>query len=150
MTPMTPSDLNAMVAERVMQWMWKRDQRIWRAGPLKGQTSGEPYRYLVPPDSMFRDHTPWDGKEQCEISTDFHSVPAYSTDISAAFLVVEKMQERLGKGWVFSLDSSDGKCSQPMWCARFRYFVDSSDGYCAQDDSLPRAICLAALKALGE
>lgn len=61
--------------------------------------------------------------------------------IMFAFQVVEKMRE-LGYGVVIQ-DS----------CARLPWYVEFDDGHRdgeAKDESLPRALCLAALKATGE
>lgn len=70
-----------------------------------------------------------------------------STSVAQAFnFVVEKMRERLGKGWSFTADTNDGFDSGPEWRAIFSRFGPKS--YQAESDSLPEAICLAALRAV--
>lgn len=74
-------------------------------------------------------------------------IPApYSTDIAAAFLVVEKLR---ADGWRFSLDDSgaDGQTWEAWFCRDW-------DGeswavtVCEKAASMEHAICLAALAAL--
>ena len=71
--------------------------------------------------------------------------PEYSTDISAAWEVVNK----LSGGFYFSIDGQwrsqlTGKIS---WRSRFK---PSLDAPYISGDTAPHAICLAALKAVGE
>ena len=68
--------------------------------------------------------------------------PSYSEDISAAFLVVEKMRER---GFQFELI----RFCDDQWRARFCDRTYVIDGVAASVDSAPEAICRAALAALG-
>jgi len=73
-----------------------------------------------------------------------HPVPPYSTDIAAAFLVVEEMRRR---GWRYTLRDArnrDGFCHEAQF--------DNHKGVLEfeQDTTSPsRAICIAALRALG-
>lgn len=69
-------------------------------------------------------------------------VPAYSTDISAAWLVVEKMQDN---DWAFILDNMEDFIGN--WQA---HFEKDKSGWSADSESAPHAICLAALKAIIE
>jgi hypothetical protein len=74
---------------------------------------------------------------------------AYSTDLAAAFLVVESMRNRTVKAWFVRLEDiafDDPICPVGRWSCEFRHGDDSGR---AVDLSLPRAICLAALAALG-
>jgi len=84
-------------------------------------------------------------------------LPCYSTDIAAAWQVVDTMRER-GHPWVF-LDLLDGGVPgvpEPRWCAGFDATLDQRD--CARrnlemdgegDGDTPAvAICRAALKAV--
>ncbi len=66
-------------------------------------------------------------------------IEAYSTDIAAAFMVVEKIPYHLK---LTEYNPDDG----PQWTARFQ-----NNGVPAQAeaDTIPLAICLAALKAKG-
>ena len=62
----------------------------------------------------------------------------YSTDIATAFGVVGAMRER---GFVFWCD-----CEAVTWSAEFAKGMGDVIG--AYDESLPRAICIAALRAI--
>jgi len=69
------------------------------------------------------------------------NIPRYSTDISAAWEVVEKMRQ-LKHGVVIA-----DTCGQAPWV------VDFDNGQLdatVENESLPLAICLAALKCVGE
>ena len=65
----------------------------------------------------------------------YASLKRYSTDIAAAWEVVEKMRE---DGFLVALYRSAG-----AWIA------DTNPGY-GKSDTAPHAICLAALRAVGE
>jgi len=122
---MTDRELDAMVAEHVMGWY--RTAMDWFV--RKGKFRREP--------------------------------KPYSTDIAAAWLVVEAMRER---GWsVFIDDMPDGASAQVV-NLNCEHHADEHDtgsyasgtfrgGYCALSEAkapkAPRAICLAALRALG-
>lgn len=69
-----------------------------------------------------------------------YSLPHYSTDILFAFRVVEKMR---GLGWSFACTLYEGKLPYASFC---KLTVASSRN--AEAESLPRAICEAALAAL--
>ena len=69
--------------------------------------------------------------------------PFYSTDIKAAFEVVEK----LGKdGWIVTLHRDFN------WYCDLAWLTEDDTTWTSADaaDTLPEAICLAALKAVGE
>lgn len=75
-------------------------------------------------------------------------VPDYSTDLAAAWQVVEKLDQMMPKTWSFSLHGSGTE-----WCVG----IDSNDGQFLQNaagvqiyqqaETAPLAICLAAIKA---
>ena len=69
--------------------------------------------------------------------------PPYSSDISAAFQVVERMREL---GWEYCSQYGAWTDSKWRWYAAFK-----SDGEerGAEDELLPLAICRAALQAVG-
>lgn len=67
------------------------------------------------------------------------SLPSFATDISAAMEVVEKM--RMGE-LEWSLNSANGRWSAELWRGQM---VEIASGI---HESLPRAICLAALAAV--
>lgn len=64
---------------------------------------------------------------------EFDSLPRYSTDIAAAWEVVEKIGLIIGK-------------NGPVWDAQDLWDLPV---YFASADTAPHAICLAALKAVG-
>ena len=124
-------ELDALVAERVMDWRW-----------LVSQVSGR--RALFPPD-----HAPeWfgrvaDGSEPLTDQWDTR-LPHYSTDIAAAWQVVEKMRERWPvvrlevdvEGWRVEIHTDEGTPS---------YYRPVAEDYA---DTWPLAICRVALKAV--
>lgn len=67
-------------------------------------------------------------------------LPHYSTDIAAAWEVVERMRSG---GWRLEL-----RDWVTYWSARFNSDPDSQ-GRFAKEEDVPHAICLAALKAVG-
>ncbi len=80
-------------------------------------------------------------------------VPFYSSDIACAWLVVEKMRR---DGWAFTLLLTPPASSVIVPTAAFRQSVYPPDcrsiqeaGYSSHAESVPAAICLAALKAVG-
>jgi len=69
----------------------------------------------------------------------------YSTDIAAAWQVVEKLMPTIGHIYP-AVDLETGELLH--WCAVVETGDTSRQGVTA--DTAPRAICLAALKAVGE
>lgn len=73
------------------------------------------------------------------------SLPRFSTDVSAAFLVVEEMRTKQGCAAVL--------CSPVDRGTKWDVTIGDHDRVAfhgqASDPSLPRAICLAALRAVG-
>jgi hypothetical protein len=114
---MTPIDttkpgreLDALVAEKVMGWS----------------------------DCRFKDGRVVDGLGRDQYNKTAQSIPHYSTDIAAAWLVVDGL---MAQGLSFLL----GKESV-VWRARF---YKGDGGVTMPGDTAPHAICLAALKACG-
>lgn len=70
------------------------------------------------------------------------AVPHYSTDITSAWLVVEKLRQRFGVGL-----HRISKCSQTEGQWTVEFCGEFSIPY-AQADTAPLAICQAALKAV--
>lgn len=121
--------LDALLAKKIMEWKY-----VGEDGP-----NGEPG--LVDPDQIERMS---------------EELPKYSTDISAAWEVVEKIKE--GKeidilyGDYFQPVTRGGYCGQMMQSALPGYFVRIRWGenmVSEQSQSAPHAICLAALKGIG-
>lgn len=67
----------------------------------------------------------------------------YSTDIYEAWRVVEKMRQE-PEGWEVVVESSIGK-----WRAEFYPGPEKDAGESGWVETAPRAICLAALRAVG-
>lgn len=121
-------ELDIAIAERVMGYDW------WRS-----KVSGK--RCLFPEGRQY----PWfiyraTGDEQLTADYD-HQVPPYSTSIEAAMEVVEKLRT---EHWCVTLMNQFSK--GPQWYVSFETVEGETYATC---DSLPEAICLAALKAVG-
>lgn len=69
--------------------------------------------------------------------------PAYSTDIAAAWLVVENLREQ--GAHIIPIVGTANECSISTIASRERQY----DDFHAEADTMPLAICLAALKAVG-
>lgn len=128
-------ELDALIAERVMGW------KIWKyLGPMG------PTQRLAPPKLTF--------SLKPGAINEIPEIPSYSTDIAAAWLVVEKIRSlpRLadtGTKNDFNLNQMDRLCGG-LWVVK----SDSIDKYGhlisshTESPSAPHAICLAALKAV--
>ena len=131
---MSDRELDAAVAEMVFGWRWIHED------------GEQPYAvpYLVGPGSSVYYPT---------VHAKFPNVPKsggdllnYSTDIAAAWEVVEKMRTN---GWFFSLADS---IELPDFIARFTTCPPVGSpipDHSAMNVSAPLAICLAALRAVG-
>jgi hypothetical protein len=108
-------ELDLLVAEKVMGYAVRR-----------------PYDHNPLFITVYPKDTNWQDSEVKEL-------PQYSTDISAAWEVVERMKEKFH----FKID----------WDKNLKsWLVTISDGYSfwkAHEEAAPPAICLAALKAKG-
>jgi len=121
---MTPGpELDALIAEKVMGWSQSTHPKT-KPG------------WLAPPDNLEGLYDPsW--------------IKPYSTDISVAWQVVERMEKR-GR-WIIEVRLNAFKASflyslglTPAGPTR-EFYGDSGVGA----ESMPHAICLAALKAVG-
>lgn len=139
-------ELDALIAERAMEWTW------WSFANVS---------FLVPPylAKHFGEHPAigWRKKrlpETTELAaafpTDYGHVrlPHYSTDIAAAMEVVEKMRERFPRVQITTHENLEG-----AWYIEFDDVNDGTrpDSPCSNAicDTLPEAICLAALQVAG-
>ena len=134
---MTPEDidkleacreLDALIAEKVMGWKWFIGVANLGSGPK--------YRYLDEPRVWNPPRVEWDGKTEMPVNhpiIDTQRHPDYSSDIAAAWEVVEKY-----KGW--------GSGVQVRIVNRFAQALILEQH--SQADTVPLAICRAALKAL--
>lgn len=76
--------------------------------------------------------------------THWRALPKYSSDIAAAFQVVERVKE-LG----FEVFEVHNHCPDAPWCALFcSEKINEANLYEGQGDTAPEAICRAALCAL--
>jgi hypothetical protein len=118
-------ELDALVAEKVMGWT---------SDLYAHSLMGEKVRLWLPPPPSDVAHTA-------------DTLPRYSTDIAAAWEVVEKVS---GPGLAFELvdvgSFNPGYTELPRWCASFG---DGNVVIAEEADTAPHAICLAALKAVG-
>lgn len=93
------------------------------------------WRVRSPADQYWERWSP-DGAERIV------NAPRYSTDITAAMTVVEKMRER---GWSFACTLYEGKLPYASFCKR-----TAASSRNAEANTLPLAICRAALSAVSE
>lgn len=101
-------------------------------------------------DALVADHViKYRGYKHCDDCYQEAVVPAYSSDIAAAWQVVEKVGPHLKNG-TLSIDFQV-EWDLDMWRAGWTWY--GYDGpewvYDARSESAPLAICLAALKAVG-
>lgn len=99
-------DLDALIAEKVMGWTC--------------DTSFRPARFFPPGETI--------------LANGAYSPPEYSTDIAAAWLVVEKISEK------YRMDIKVDRGFTTV-------LIDEKDVYISEKTS-PYAICLAALRAV--
>lgn len=117
--------IDIAIAEKVMGWK----------GIKRGENPGFDYVGKKPLS---------DGQN----SRDNYLIPPYSTDIAAAWQVVEKMRLL---GWRFEIFDT----VRHSWWARFgrgefnHYENEWDEEHIADENSCTLAICLAALKAVG-
>jgi hypothetical protein len=119
-------NLDALIAEKVFSY--RRFQRHWQQGAHRGLTEG------------------WLTKDDIKLAG---PLPNYSTDIAAAWEVVEKLSTKyfMIETRVFNNQPYQSQClilktGKPM------PEDDLSDWIVETGDTLPHAICLAALKAV--
>jgi len=127
-------ELDALVAEKVMGWHDPQDPE-WNGWKDCG--------LLIWQDSMIRprDKPPVNSKAGWMAYGVVDRVPAFSTDIAAAWEVVEKLHQRFP-----TIHLSLGAPNQRWYCSFFGTVDDK--GSALEADTAPLAICLAALKAV--
>ena len=83
----------------------------------------------------------------CGNPAGYHSWPSYSTDIAAAWLVVEKMRR---DGWRVTIRSLKFPARETeLWEVWLHEDLKFAARGAARGQSVAEAICLAALKAVG-
>lgn len=147
-------DLNAMVAEKIMGWRWVKF----------GPKNGSPLTAIVPPIHMYNNphrqqpsdalaerYDDWDMLSWNDEHGRYHrGLFLYSSDIADAYSVVEAMREL---DFWFSCSFKSGIFENDQhragWRVRFRCVRAGIRGdHTAVSESLPHAICLAALSAV--
>jgi hypothetical protein len=126
-------ELDALIAQKIFHYRWL---------VLGG------FRYLESPDSNpFNLEESSDGSEPL-FSEPYKFVPAFSTDIQAALLVVEKIRctDEAPDQVFWRLTD----CSDLGWTASIERVVKEGDGdvmvACGKGNTLPLAVCRAALQ----
>jgi hypothetical protein len=117
-------ELDALVAEKVMGW---------QRGRRYGNGNGE---WII------------DGKTS--VSRTWDSTPHYSTDIAAAWLVVERTTRE--RDWRWQISVVRGLAHVwlvPIWHAATEADLRAQPDYMVEDETAPLAICRAALVAIG-
>lgn len=126
-------ELDALIAEKVMDYEWRRFEYPPAGAIFK---YGKPWTWL----SSRKNGAAVEGGEERYIE----NVPHYSTDIAAAWLVVEKMR---ADSFCFDLTTSQSCDPSMHWSASFEHEQAQGRGRSA---AAPHAICLAAIAALSE
>lgn len=126
-------ELDALIAEKVMGWV-----KVERQEQLEGKTwNGKPFTI-----EQFHNICSMDIAWLVNGELSLHEQPHCSTDISAAWEVVSKLQTQ------FNLIRIDRNEMKNLWTV-----IVSDEAMekttLAYGDTAPHAICLAALKAVG-
>ena len=148
-------ELDMLVAEKLFGWRWWRWQPYSYGGASEMPVHATWYGsaadpIFVPPHRFFGPTVdwhdfpgwkpkPWDGKEELAIVGMRTDLPDYSTDIAAAWLLLEKIgyPSLIGNGW------SDGKSKGKHSC-----HIEGQKQITCFADSVPLAICRACLLAV--
>lgn len=131
--------LDMIVAEKIMGWKWMRFYDLdYQSpdGPLCRSLIAPDDRWLEPPKYVECDLSK---KRERDLPTRYHG-PEFSTDMAAAWTVVEMLME---EGRVFSVIKADGLRDKKS--DRFTVVIDGEPRVDAKTAQL--AICLAALKS---
>lgn len=146
-------ELDALVAERVMGWVWAQDD------PAAYSTMFRPgHRYIVPPDVFEFSRGTLPADTALPLAKEWYgNVPRYSTDLAAAWLVVEHLKRKDRRGhenfWLawdnYGTEVPQGPAQwvEPQELAWICSF-DRNAGQWATADTAPLAICRAALLAV--
>lgn len=130
-------ELDAIVAERGMCATWTPSDDVAR-------DICEMCGFAIPIETLSLGRVVFAWRHEDGSLTPRDNMPAYSTDIAAAWLVVELMR---ADGWQFDLGSND----ESEWYAEFVRVIRgprAAIGGLHTNESAPLAICLAALEAL--
>lgn len=121
-------ELDALVAEKVM---------------------GLQVKHLPPQEGLTRHE---EFTRQCLNFEYQRDIPHYSTDIAAAWMVVEKLH---ALGFSYCIEQTENSEKPTVWLVKrgvqeeFTVARDNAEMISESSEGLPHAICLAALKAVG-
>lgn len=118
-------EIDALIAEKLFNWEWNKvnDDR----------------QMLVPP--LDNERRFWTG--MWENNGIPHYLPRYSTNITDAWEIVEKLHLTITPKWKVFKTNTSGTHGDTRWIGTTNNQVWS------KHDSLPMAICKAALKSVG-
>jgi hypothetical protein len=141
---MTDTETNAKIHEKVFGAKWYRATKLWleTAPHLEGLR----WLYTERESATTLRHGLIELASGNEKPDELESIEKYSSDISEAFKVVTEME---AKGYLFEISNQADSYTDfksyvvDIWLPR------KSKGVTV-DKSLPKAICLAALRAVGE
>lgn len=125
-TKTTDREIDTALAERLFGWKWV----AWKD-----------QRYIVAPDEGLRDNEIWAQGDEDVWVGGTREVPHYSTDIGAAWLVVEKMR---ADGYAFDAGSWENMNDGNNWVAEFEH-CSALLPVRGLGATMPEAICKAAL-----
>lgn len=136
-------ELDVLVAEKVLGWVrchHPDEPEAWISGPKWREAIEGGDRRLVREGVALGDG----GKPLRDPAHD-PAIPYFSSDVAAAFLVVEAMRER---GWHLDLQDHELSYDHEPWWAKFTPAVGCHAE--AWAETAPLAIVKAALRAVGE
>lgn len=139
-TPKAGREMDAQVAEKVMGATWRDSDSVDRAVCTMRKMCGRPKRALVLAGRVMC----WQSVSGAMLIPDdgpHDTLPHYSTDIAAAWLVVEKLR---ADGWDFNFDHDVGRSAHALFTRRPILSDCLFEQYA---DTAPLAICKAALAA---
>lgn len=131
---MNNREIDALVAEKAFGWKW-----VEVPPDASGQNAGRALVSLGYIEALRRNDIDWPKRGRIE---PLSGVTAYSTDAAASDALLEEMRKR---GWAWAVYGGPAGFSARF----FRDVFDESAFSAGSDDSPRRAICEAALKALG-
>jgi hypothetical protein len=133
-------ELDALTAEKVMGW------KLYKC--INPSHVYEPYLWCSPEDTRVpNDHWPRHrvlDPHETVADTVTKIIPHYSTDIAAAWQVVEKMLK------IGQVNVGYHKLADPSWACRIFGLEGDLTDIEVYAPTAPLAICLAALKAIGD
>lgn len=148
-------ELDALVAEKVLGWAWYGAYGDRYLIPPFAQEEFERYRSWQRGLNYRQGYPPYDvkpAKQRLDIETTFESfahlaIPRFSTSIEAAWTVIEHLAQKQLGGHVGPTRVHRMMFCEGEWVVEF--CSDFGVTKWAKDPAAPKAICLAALVAVG-